>query len=128
VRWTLQLLADRLVALTWLESLSYEAVRLVLKKNDLKPWQRQKWCIPTVIGLRFVWGMEDIPDLYAEHYQPAFPVICFDEVPFQMVSETKLPLLMCNGKPGRYDFEYRHKGSPIMENRSVIFLFEATLP
>jgi primosomal protein N'' len=40
VRWTLQLLADRLVALTQLESLSYEAVRLVLKKNNLKPWQR----------------------------------------------------------------------------------------
>jgi transposase len=41
VRWTLRLLADRLVTLTHLESLSYEAVRLVLK-NDLKPWQRQK--------------------------------------------------------------------------------------
>jgi len=33
VRWTLQLLADRLVTLTHLESLSYEAVRLVLKKT-----------------------------------------------------------------------------------------------
>ena len=32
-RWTLQLLADRLVWLTHLESLSYEAVRLVLKKT-----------------------------------------------------------------------------------------------
>jgi transposase len=32
-RWTLQLLADRLVALTHLDSLSYEAVRLVLKKT-----------------------------------------------------------------------------------------------
>jgi len=33
VRWTLQLLADRLVTLTHLESLSDEAVRLVLKKT-----------------------------------------------------------------------------------------------
>jgi hypothetical protein len=110
VRWTLQLLADRLVALTRLESLSYEAVRLVLK-NDLKPWQRQKWCIPTVIGARLVWRMENILDLYAEPYQPAFPVICFDEVPSQMVSETKLPLPMRNGKPGRYDYEYRREGT-----------------
>lgn len=31
-RWTLQLLADRLVTLTHLDSLSYEAVRLALKK------------------------------------------------------------------------------------------------
>lgn len=37
VRWTLQLLADRLVALTHLESLSYEAVRLVLKKTISNP-------------------------------------------------------------------------------------------
>jgi hypothetical protein len=34
VRWTLQLLANHLVALTHLESLSYEAVRLVLKKRS----------------------------------------------------------------------------------------------
>jgi hypothetical protein len=33
-RWTLQLLADRLVALTHLESLSCEAVRLALKKRS----------------------------------------------------------------------------------------------
>ena len=37
VRWTLPLLADRLVALTRLESLSYEAVRLVLKKTISNP-------------------------------------------------------------------------------------------
>lgn len=37
VRWTLQLLADRLVTLTHLESLSYEAVRLVLKKTTSNP-------------------------------------------------------------------------------------------
>ena len=36
-RWTLQLLADRLVTLTHLESLSYEAVRLVLKKTISSP-------------------------------------------------------------------------------------------
>jgi hypothetical protein len=28
-----------------------------------------------------------------------------------MVSETKLPLPMRNGKPGRYDFEYRREGT-----------------
>jgi len=55
--------------------------------------------------------MEDILDLYAEPYQPAFPVICFDEVPYQMVSEIKLPLPVRNGKPGRYDFEYRREGT-----------------
>jgi hypothetical protein len=55
--------------------------------------------------------MEDILDLYAEPYQPAFPVICFDEVPYQMVSETQQPLPMQDGKPLRYDFEYRREGT-----------------
>ena len=110
-RWTLQLLADRLVALTHLESLSYEAVRLVLKKNDLKPWLRQKWCIPTVIGAEFVWRMEDILDLYAEPYQADYPVVCFDEIPYQLVSETRTPLPLQPGKPVRYDYEYRREGT-----------------
>lgn len=55
--------------------------------------------------------MEDTLDLYAEPYQFAFPVICFDEVPYQMVSETKLPLPMRNGKPGRCDYEYHREGT-----------------
>jgi transposase len=110
-RWTLQLLADRLVTLTHLDSLSYETVRLVLKKNDLKPWIRQKWCIPTVIGAEFVWLMEDILDLYAEPYRPDYPVICFDEVPYQLVSETRKSLPLQPGKPTRYDYEYRREGT-----------------
>jgi len=110
-RWTLQLLADRLVTLTHLESLSYETVRLVLKKNDLKPWLRQKWCIPTVIGAEFVWRMEDILDLYAEPYQSDYPVVCFDEIPYQLVSETRKPLPLGPGKPVRYDYEYRREGT-----------------
>jgi hypothetical protein len=55
--------------------------------------------------------MEDILDLYAEPYQPAYPVICFDELPYQMVSETQLPVPMQTGKPLRYDFEYRREGT-----------------
>ncbi len=110
-RWTVQLLADRLVALTHLENLSDEAVRLVLKKNNLKPWQRQKWCIPTVIGAEFVWRMEDILDLYAESYQADYPVVCFDEIPYQLVSETQKPLPLQPGKPIRYDYEYQREGT-----------------
>jgi len=52
-----------------------------VKKNDLKPWLRQKWCISTVIGAEFVWRMEYILDLYAEPYQSDYPVVCFDEIP-----------------------------------------------
>jgi hypothetical protein len=55
--------------------------------------------------------MEDILDLYAEPFDPAYPLICFDEVPYQLVSETRLPLPLQHGKPRRYDFEYRREGT-----------------
>jgi hypothetical protein len=77
----------------------------------LKPWIRQKWCIPTVIGAEFVWRMEDILDLYAEPYQPDYPVVCFDELPYQLVSETRQSLPLQPGRPARYDYEYVRQGT-----------------
>lgn len=72
VYWTLQLLADRLVTLTHLESLSYEAVRLVLKKTISNPgsvrngvsrpslaldlsggWKTSWTCMPNLINQPF---------------------------------------------------------------------------
>jgi len=72
---------------------------------------RQKWCIPTVIGAEFVWRMEDILDLYAEPYDADYPVVCFDEIPYQLVSEIRKPLPLQPGKPTRYDYEYRREGT-----------------
>ena len=46
--WTLRLLADRLVELRFVDGLSYETVRRLLNKNQLKPWLTQRWCIPPV--------------------------------------------------------------------------------
>ena len=59
-RWTLRLLADRMVELEHLDSLSYETVRRVLKKNRLKPWLRKQWVIPAKANGEFVWRMEDV--------------------------------------------------------------------
>jgi len=47
-RWTLELLAGALVALTQHASLSRETVRRRLAENELKPWQKDMWCIPKV--------------------------------------------------------------------------------
>jgi hypothetical protein len=55
--------------------------------------------------------MEDILDLYAEPYCPDYPVVCFDEIPYQLVSETRKPLPLEPGKPVRYDYEYRREGT-----------------
>jgi hypothetical protein len=55
--------------------------------------------------------MEDILALYAEPYDPQYPVVCFDESPYQLVSEVRQPLPMVPGQPGRYDDEYRREGT-----------------
>jgi len=42
-RWTLRLLADKLVELRYIDGVSYETVRQVLNKNKLKPWLTKRW-------------------------------------------------------------------------------------
>jgi len=54
--------------------------------------------------------MEDLLDLYAEPYDAAYPTVCFDEIPYQLISETQKPLPIQMGKPLRYDYEYRREG------------------
>ncbi len=39
-RWTLRLLADKIVELEYIDSISHESRSQVLKKNQIKPWQR----------------------------------------------------------------------------------------
>jgi hypothetical protein len=54
--------------------------------------------------------MEDVLDLYAEPYDPQYPVVCFDESPYQLVSEVRQPLPLRPGQPARYDDEYHREG------------------
>ncbi len=55
--------------------------------------------------------MEDVLDLYAEPYNPCFPLVCFDERPYQLIGETRQPLPAQRGQPRRYDFEYQRNGT-----------------
>ena len=107
--WTLRLLANKVVELGLVSSLSHEAVRLRLK-NVLKPWRKQQWCIPRVNG-EFVAAMEDVLDLYAEPYDPHRPVSCFDETSTQLLAEVRAPLPAQPGRPQRQDYEYRRGGT-----------------
>jgi len=63
------------------------------------------------VGAEFVWRMEDILELYEQLYDPQQPVVCFDERPYQLVGEVRVPLPMQPGQPLRYDYEYRRKGT-----------------
>ena len=55
--------------------------------------------------------MEDVLDLYAESYDPASPVVCFDESSTQLLAETREPLPAKPGGPRREDYEYVRAGT-----------------
>ncbi|HPE73170.1 MAG TPA: IS630 family transposase [Candidatus Competibacter sp.] len=109
--WTLRLLADRLVELDVIDSISPECVRMTLKKNELKPWLRQQWVIPPQANAEFVCAMEDVLDVYTRPYDPARPVVCLDELSKQLVAETRLPIPARPGHPERVDYEYERQGT-----------------
>jgi len=54
--------------------------------------------------------MEDVLDIYRRPYDSKHPVVCMDETNKQMVKETRLPVRIAPGKPGRVDFEYERNG------------------
>ncbi len=108
-RWTLDLLADKMVCLTEHESISRATIGRRLKDNELKPWQKRMWCIPKVTP-SFVACMEDVLDLYAEE-APEVPVVCFDETPTQLIGETRTPLPAKPGETAIYDYEYKRNGT-----------------
>ena len=109
-RWTLDLLAGEMVKLTEHMAVSRETVRRRLAEKELKPWQKDMWCIPKVDGA-YVARMEDVLDLYAETPDPQYPVVCFDESPTQLIGEVREPIPAAPGQPARYDYEYRRNGT-----------------
>jgi hypothetical protein len=54
--------------------------------------------------------MEDVLAVYHRPYDAAQPVICIDEKPVQLVSETRVPVPPRPGAPARFDHEYKREG------------------
>lgn len=59
----------------------------------------------------FIWRMAAVLEVYDQPYNALEPVVCFDERPVQLISETCIPLEMEPGQPKRYDYEYKREGS-----------------
>lgn len=55
--------------------------------------------------------MEDLLDLYERPYDPDCPVVCFDELPFQLLGDVLVPIPMTPGKVYRYDHHYKRNGT-----------------
>jgi transposase len=109
-RWTLQLLADRLVTLTELDNVSISTIRRRLIDNELKPWQKKMWCIPK-FDAAYIAQMEEVLDLYAEPADPMMPVVNFDEAMKHMVADTREPIPAKPGQTAKQDYEYRRVGT-----------------
>lgn len=58
-----------------------------------------------------MWRMEDLLDLYAEPYHPLRPLVCFDELPYQLLAHVQPPLPVQPGQPQRIDYEYERRGT-----------------
>lgn len=71
--------------------------------------------------------MEDILHLYNLPFDEKRPLVCFDELPVQLLGEVAAPLPVKAGQPKRYDYEYARHGScsllvayaPLMGTRLV---------
>lgn len=55
--------------------------------------------------------MEDILDIYEKPYDPAVPVVCMDEKPYQLLGEAREPLPMRPGDTRKVDSEYVRNGT-----------------
>jgi hypothetical protein len=55
--------------------------------------------------------MEDVLDQYEKPLDPAEPVICVDEQPYQMLDDVRPPTPAAPGKIAKQDYEYRRCGT-----------------
>lgn len=54
--------------------------------------------------------MEDVLDVYTRPLDPKCPLVCMDELPKQLIGETRAPLPPEPGLPERFDYEYVRNG------------------
>jgi DDE superfamily endonuclease len=55
--------------------------------------------------------MEDVLDVYQRPYDATAPVVCMDEMPVQLIKETRQPIPAGPGRPRRIDYEYERNGT-----------------
>ena len=109
--WTLQLLADELVELQVVESISIETIRQTLKKNALRPHRSSYWVIPPDEDAAFVAAMEAVLEVYQRPEDAKFPVVAMDERPVQLLADLRSPIPVKPGRIARIDYEYKRIGS-----------------
>ena len=69
-KWSLRLLADKMVELKYVEKYFSCNSKKCFKKNELKPWKVKGWVIPPEKNSEFVANMERVLDVYKRPYNP----------------------------------------------------------
>lgn len=68
------------------------------------------WCIQ-VITEEYRKRMYCLLDLYQLPYNPKQPLVCMDEKSKQLLEDSRTPIKAKPGKPEKYDYEYKRKGT-----------------
>jgi hypothetical protein len=67
--------------------------------------------LPKGVDGQFIHRMEDVLELYAEPYDPARPVVCFDEASKELRGEVTPPVPPAPGVPAKEDYQYTRHGT-----------------
>jgi hypothetical protein len=71
---------------------------------------KKSWCVPKLTD-EFRERMEDVLTLYEQPHDPAEPVVCLDEQPYQLLDDAHPPTAAAPGRIAKQDHEYRRCGT-----------------
>ncbi|NET62508.1 MAG: IS630 family transposase [Symploca sp. SIO2E6] len=110
VHWSLKLLTKEVKDRGIVTEISRETLRRTLKKNELRPWKKERFCIPERDRARFVSQMEVILDIYSQEHTPDEPLVCMDEAAIQLLGDIYEPISMKPGRDAKVDYHYSREG------------------
>jgi transposase len=118
-KWTLKMIADHIVELEIIPSISHQTVKRTLKKKEVKHWLTKKWKIPPKANGDFAAQMEDVLETYEKPYDRERPVLCFDESNKQQIQDVIEPIPAAPDRAKRIDAEYKRNGTS-----NIFMMFE----
>jgi hypothetical protein len=68
------------------------------------------WCIQEITE-EYRTRMYLLLKLYKQPYDPLLPLVCMDEKSKQLLEDNRQPIAAKPGKPEKYDYEYKRKGT-----------------
>jgi hypothetical protein len=68
------------------------------------------WCIQEITE-EYRTRMYRLLDLYKQEYDPIQPMVCMDEKSKQLLEDSRQPIKAKPGKPEKFDYEYKRKGT-----------------